>query len=101
MSSSTTPGDQCCLMLQVASSIAKAVVTVSPRSTFTGEAWRSAIAPKISGETKAAMAEVANANGLIAFSPCASSTELNGTNQMLIAIHWMKNSPINSKYSVW
>jgi hypothetical protein len=72
ISTSTTPGGQCCRMLHVASSIAAAVAAVSPRKTFTGEAWRSAIAPKISGETKAATAEAAKAKGLIAPSPCAS-----------------------------
>jgi len=44
-----------------AKAMAAAVATASPRSTFTGEAWRSAIAPKISGETNAASADVANA----------------------------------------
>src|ERR1019366_5319546 len=67
--------------------------------TTTGEAWRSAMAPKISGETNAATAEVANAKGLMACRPCASSTVLNGTNHMLIAAPWRKKSAINSAYS--
>ncbi len=41
--------------------MAPAVARESPRKTFVGEAWRSAIAPKISGEINAASADVANA----------------------------------------
>ena len=48
-------------MLQAASDMVAALATASPRNTATGEAWRSAIAPKISGEMKAARAEVAKA----------------------------------------
>ena len=41
--------------------MAAAVATDNPRNTFTGEAWRSAIAPKINGEIKVARAEAAKA----------------------------------------
>jgi len=50
----------------LARAIAPAVASDRPRSTFTGDACRSAIAPKISGEMKAATAEVAKAYGLMA-----------------------------------
>ena len=86
-------------MAVLTSAIAAAAASASPRSTFTGETWRSAIAPKISGETNAATAEAANANGLMACSPCASSTVPSGTNQMPIAAAWMKNKTFNSAYS--
>ena len=44
-----------------ARAMAAAVARASPRRTFTGEAWRSAMAPNISGEMKAATAEEAKA----------------------------------------
>ena len=56
-------------MAVLARAMASAVATASPRSTLTGEACRSAIAPKISGDTNAASADVANAKGLIALQP--------------------------------
>ena len=65
--------------------IVTAEASASPRSTVTGETWRSAMAPKISGDTKAASADAANANGLMACSPLASSTVPSGTSQMPIA----------------
>ena len=61
---------------------AAAVANANPRSTFTGEAWRSAMAPKNNGDTNAARAVVAKAQGLMARKPWASSTVLNGTNHM-------------------
>jgi len=73
------------LIAVLAKAIPAAVASERPRMTITGDAWRSAIAPKINGETKAATAVVANAKGLMACRPCASSTVLNGTNHMLIA----------------
>src|ERR1039458_3630005 len=79
--------------------MAAAVASERPRRTITGEAWRSAIVPKISGETKAASAEVAKANGLIACRPWASSTLLNGTNHRPSAAPWRKKSAINTAYS--
>jgi len=82
MSASTSQGFQSCLIAVLAIAIAAAVASESQRSTFTGDAWRSAIAPKNSGETKHASGEVAKANGLMPSSPCASSTALNGTNHM-------------------
>jgi hypothetical protein len=72
-------------MAVLTSVMAAAAASARPRSTFTGDVWRSAIAPKISGETNAASADAANANGLMACSPCASSTGPSGTNQMPIA----------------
>jgi hypothetical protein len=39
--------------------MAAPVASASPRSTFSGGVWRSAMAPKISGETNAATAEAA------------------------------------------
>ena len=63
-------------MAVLASTMAAAVASAKPRKTFTGEAWRSAMAPKISGETKAASAEAAKAKGLMACRPWASSTVL-------------------------
>ena len=83
----------------LASAMLAAVASDKPRSTFTGDACRSAIAPKISGETNAATAVAAYANGLMSRSPCPSSTVLNGTNHMLIAAPCRKNSAINSAYS--
>jgi len=53
------PGIPTQRMLVLASAIAAAVASDRPRNTFTGEAWRSAMAPKISGETNAARAEAA------------------------------------------
>src|SRR5439155_384714 len=50
----------------LASAIAAALASDSPRSTLTGEACRSANAPKMSGETNAATPFAAKANGLIA-----------------------------------
>src|ERR1035441_2762057 len=99
MSASTSQGLQPSLMAVLASTMAAAVAKERPRRTITGEAWRSAIAPKISGETKAASAEVAKANGLMACRPWASSTVLNGTNHMPSAAPWRKKSAINSAYS--
>src|SRR6185295_10060754 len=79
--------------------MAKAVARDSPRNTFTGDACRSAIAPKMSGEMNAAIADAANAYGLIACIPCASNTVLSGTIHMDNAAPWKKNSMINSAYS--
>ena len=70
------------LMAVLTSDIIAAVASASQRSTRAGGTWRSAIAPNISGETNAASALVAKANGLIACSPCASSTLPSGTNQI-------------------
>src|SRR5262245_61328693 len=86
-------------MAVLTSAIDAAVANESPRRTVTGDAWRSAIAPKMRGDTNAARADVANANGLIAFNPFAPSTVLNGTKHMPRAAPWMNNRPINSAYS--
>ena len=61
ISNNTQPGDQPCLMLQATTDMVTALATDKPRRTATGEAWRSAMAPKINGETSAARAEVAKA----------------------------------------
>ena len=82
INASTSHGFHASLMAVLASVMARAVATASPRKTFTGDAWRSAIAPKINGETNAASAEVANANGLMACKPFASRTVLNGTSHI-------------------
>ena len=58
---STMPTLQPSLMAVVANAMLTAVATVSQRSTTTGAAWRSAIAPKINGDTKAATADAAKA----------------------------------------
>ena len=76
-----------------------AVATASQRSTFAGGTWRSAIAPNISGEIKAATAEAAKAKGLMPCNPCVSRIGPSGTNQMAIAAPWTKNRTSNSKYS--
>src|ERR1051326_248241 len=86
-------------MALLASVMATAVARARPRSTLTGEACRSDMAPKRSGETKAARAFDAKANGLRACSPCASSTGLNGTNHIPKAAPWIKNNATNSAYS--
>src|ERR1035441_1443319 len=99
MSASTSQGLQPSLIAVLASVMAAAVASESPRRTITGEAWRSATAPKISGETNAASAEVANANGLMTCRPLASSTVLNGTNHMPSAAPWRKKSATSSAYS--
>src|ERR1051325_2692550 len=99
MRASTSQGLQPNLMAVLASTMAAAVASERPRRTITGEACRFALAPKISGETKAARAEVANANGLMACRPWASSTVLNGTNHMPSAAPWRKKSTTNSAYS--
>jgi hypothetical protein len=59
-----------------------AVASDTHRNTITGDACRSAIAPKIRGETNAASAVEAKAYGLIACKPCASRTRLRGTIHM-------------------
>jgi hypothetical protein len=82
ISASTSQRSQPHWMDAPASAVAPAVATASQRSTRTGEACRSAIAPKTSGESSAAMADVAYAKGLIDPSPCESSTALKGTNHM-------------------
>ena len=82
MNPSTSHWFQPSLMAVQAIAIAAAVANERPRNTFTGEACRSAIAPKINGETNAASAEVANAYGLMSCNPCASSTVLKGTNHI-------------------
>ena len=58
---SVSQGFQPSLMAVLARAMVAAVASDNPRSTLTGDACRSAIAPKISGETKAASAVVANA----------------------------------------
>ena len=75
------------------------VAEASQRNTFAGGTCRSAIAPNISGEMNAAVAVVANANGLMMCNPFASRIEPSGTNHMPIAAAWMKNKIINSAYS--
>ena len=84
-SASTSHGFQPCSIAKEASAIAAAVARDNQRSTLTGEACRSAMAPKKSGETKAATAEAAKAKGLMARSPWASSTVLKGTSHIPIA----------------
>ena len=56
-------------MAEVAMVIVTAEATASQRRTLTGETWRSAIAPKIKGEMKAATAVVAKAYGISRCSP--------------------------------
>src|ERR1035437_2635197 len=75
------------------------VAIASQRNTLAGGTCRSAIAPNIKGEMKAATAVAAKANGLMVCSPCASRIVPSGTNQMAIAAAWMKNKIINSAYS--
>ena len=83
ISASTSHGFQPSLMAVLASAMAAAVASASPRKTFTGDAWRSAIAPKISGETNAASADGGEGERFDRrASPWASSTVLNGTNHM-------------------
>jgi len=79
--------------------IKMALVTASQRRTVAGGTWRSAIAPKASGEMKAATADAAKAKGLMPCKPCASRMGPSGTNQMAIAAAWMKNRIISSAYS--
>src|SRR5207248_3425711 len=88
-------------MAVLASAIAPAVASETQRKTLTGDTCRSAIAPKINGETNAARAEEANAYGLIACNPCASNTRLSGTIHIPRAAPWMKNSAISSAYSAF
>ena len=82
----------------VASAIAAALATESARSTLTGEARRSANAPKMSGETNAASPFAAKAKGLMACRPWASSTVLNGTSHIPSAAPRTKNIVTNSRY---
>src|ERR1039458_5830687 len=99
MSASTSQGLQPSLIAVLAKVMAAAVASERPRRTITGEALRSAMGPEISGGADAASAEVANANGLMACRPLASSTVLSGTNHMPSAAPWRKKSATNSAYS--
>jgi len=87
-------------MAAAASAIDAAVPTASQRSTRAGLTCRSAIAPKSSGDTKAAVADVAKANGLMDCRPWASSTGPSGTNHAPNAMPWRKNSPASSTSSI-
>ena len=86
-------------MLRLASAIPTALDPANHRNTRTGDACRSAIAPKISGEIKAATAEVANAYGASPGKPCAANTRLSGTIHIPVAIDWKKKSTASSPYS--
>jgi hypothetical protein len=48
-------------MAQVAKALVSALPSAAQRKTRTGDAWRSAMAPKSKGVTSAATADVANA----------------------------------------
>src|ERR1035438_3528825 len=86
-------------MAAAMTAIVTPVAVASQRSTLAGGTCRSAIAPNMSGEMKAATPMAANANGLMLCSPFASRMVPSGTNQMAIATAWMKNKIISSAYS--
>ena len=96
MKASTSQAFQPVCMAVLARAIAEAVANESQRRTRAGGTCRSATAPKKSGDTKAAMADVAKAKGCIRSSPCAPKTNVNGTIHAANAIHWMKNNAANS-----
>lgn len=68
-------------MLHAANEADMAVPTLIQRKTFVGGTERSAIAPKKSGDSMAAIADAANAHGFIELSRASSRTLLSGTNQ--------------------
>lgn len=76
-----------------------AVPMPSQRRTWIGGTERSAMAPKKSGERRAATADVANANGMTFRRFADSRTDPIGTNQDPKAIPWRKRSVISSSFS--
>lgn len=68
----------------------------SQRSTRIGGTERSAIAPKNSGESNAAIAEAANANGISHLKLAASNTIPIGTNHEASDMPWRKSRRVSS-----
>ncbi len=99
INASTSHGFLPCWMAAAMNAIITPVAAASQRNTLAGGTCRSAMAPNMSGEMKAARAVAAKAYDLMRCRPWASRIVPSGTNQMPIAAAWMKNKIISSAYS--